>query len=74
MRVSIDVDVLIYDCEPLSAHLGVRIDGVLGFPLFRETLLTLGLSGQSSRAAAGSKFAAAFLERSSRSTTRGKPR
>ena len=36
-----DVDVLIYDCEPLTAHLGVRIDGVLGFPLFRETLLTL---------------------------------
>ncbi|MGH7956344.1 MAG: aspartyl protease family protein, partial [Opitutaceae bacterium] len=36
-----DVDVLIYDCEPLTAHLGLRIDGVLGFPLFRETLLTL---------------------------------
>lgn len=36
-----DVDVLIYDCAALSAHLGVRIDGVLGFPLFRETLLTL---------------------------------
>jgi hypothetical protein len=40
-----DVDVLIYDCEPLSAHLGVRIDGVLGFPLFRETLLTLDYPG-----------------------------
>jgi hypothetical protein len=36
-----DVPVLIYDCAPLSAHLGVKIDGVLGFPLFRETLLTL---------------------------------
>jgi hypothetical protein len=36
-----DVDVLIYDCAAISAHLGVRIDGVLGFPLFRETLLTL---------------------------------
>lgn len=36
-----DVPVLIYDCEPLSAHLGVRIDGVLGFPLFRELILTL---------------------------------
>jgi hypothetical protein len=36
-----DVDVLVYDCAPLSAHLGVRIDGVLGFPLFRDTLLTL---------------------------------
>jgi len=36
-----EVPVLIYDCAPLSAHLGVNIDGVLGFPLFRETLLTL---------------------------------
>jgi hypothetical protein len=36
-----DIDVLIYDCGPLSAHLGVRIDGVLGFPLFREIFLTL---------------------------------
>ena len=36
-----DVPVLIYDCAPLSAHLGVKIDGILGFPLFRETLLTL---------------------------------
>lgn len=36
-----DVPVLIYDCATLSAHLGVKIDGVLGFPLFRETLLTL---------------------------------
>jgi len=36
-----DVPVLIYDCSALSAHLGVKIDGVLGFPLFRETLLTL---------------------------------
>ncbi len=36
-----EVPVLIYDCAALSAHLGVKIDGVLGFPLFRETLLTL---------------------------------
>ncbi len=36
-----DVFALIYDCEALSAHLGVKIDGILGFPLFRETLLTL---------------------------------
>lgn len=35
------VPVVVYDCAPLSAHLGVRIDGVLGFPLFRQTLLTL---------------------------------
>ncbi len=40
-----DVEVLLYDCAPLSAHLGVRIDGVLGFPLFREVLLTLDYPG-----------------------------
>ncbi len=36
-----DVPVLIYDCAQLSDHFGVKIDGILGFPLFRETLLTL---------------------------------
>jgi hypothetical protein len=36
-----NVQALIYDCTALSAHLGVQIDGVLGFPMFRETLLTL---------------------------------
>ena len=36
-----DVPSLIYDCSDLSAQLGVRIDGVLGFPLFRNTVLTL---------------------------------
>ncbi|MCX6956057.1 MAG: aspartyl protease family protein [Verrucomicrobia bacterium] len=36
-----DVFALLYDCTTLSAHLGVKIDGVLGFPLFREALLTL---------------------------------
>mgnify|MGYP000849489211 CR=1 FL=1 len=36
-----DVQALIYDCASLSAHLGVKIDGILGFPLFRETILTL---------------------------------
>ena len=40
-----DVPVLIYDFAALSAHLGVRIDGMLGFPLFRETLLTLDYPG-----------------------------
>jgi hypothetical protein len=35
------VQALVYDLADLSNHLGVRIDGVLGFPLFRETLLTL---------------------------------
>ena len=32
---------LIYDCDELSAHFGQKIDGVLGFPLFRHMLLTL---------------------------------
>ncbi|HYP18151.1 MAG TPA: retropepsin-like aspartic protease, partial [Opitutus sp.] len=36
-----NVQALIYDCDEISAHLGVRIDGILGFPLFRETILTL---------------------------------
>jgi hypothetical protein len=40
-----DVEVLLYDCALLSAHLGVPIDGVLGFPLFREALLTLDYPG-----------------------------
>lgn len=36
-----NVPVLVYNCAALSAHLGVKIDGILGFPLFRETVLTL---------------------------------
>jgi hypothetical protein len=36
-----DVQALVYDCAPLSAHLGMKIDAILGFPLFRETILTL---------------------------------
>lgn len=36
-----NVQALIYDTTVISSHLGVKIDGVLGFPLFRETLLTL---------------------------------
>ena len=35
------VPALIYDCSDLSAQFGVRIDGVLGFPLFRNAALTL---------------------------------
>lgn len=35
------IQALVFDLDDLSNHLGVRIDGVLGFPLFRETLLTL---------------------------------
>ena len=35
------VPALVYDCKALSSHLGVKIDGILGFPIFRDTLLTL---------------------------------
>ncbi len=35
------VQALVHDLNELSDHLGIRIDGVLGFPLFRDTLLTL---------------------------------
>lgn len=35
------VQALIFDFAELSAHLGIKIDGVLGFPLFRETIFTL---------------------------------
>jgi hypothetical protein len=35
------VPALVFDCADLSAHFGVRIDGILGFPLFRNTVLTL---------------------------------
>lgn len=35
------VQALVFDTSELSAHLGVKIDGVLGFPLFRNTILTL---------------------------------
>jgi hypothetical protein len=35
------VPAIVYDFADLSAHLGVAIDGVIGFPLFRDTLLTL---------------------------------
>jgi len=39
------VPALIYDFTELSAHLGVTLDGVIGFPLFRDTLLTLDYPG-----------------------------
>jgi hypothetical protein len=35
------VPALVYDCADLSAQFGVRIDGILGFPLFRNAVLTL---------------------------------
>jgi len=35
------VPALVYDFSGLSAHFGEKIDGVLGFPIFRQTILTL---------------------------------
>ena len=35
------VPAVVYDFDALSDHFGERIDGVLGFPLFRDTVLTL---------------------------------
>jgi len=40
------VPALIYDCADLSAQFGVRIDGILGFPLFRNAVLTLDYPNQ----------------------------
>ncbi len=36
-----NVTALIYDCGELSGQFGRKIDGILGFPLFRETVLAL---------------------------------
>lgn len=36
-----NVQALVYDCTGISVNLGIRVDGILGFPLFREVLLTL---------------------------------
>jgi hypothetical protein len=35
------VPALVYDCAGLSAQFGVKVDGILGFPLFRNAVLTL---------------------------------
>jgi hypothetical protein len=35
------VPALVFDCADLSAQFGVKIDGILGFPLFRNAVLTL---------------------------------
>lgn len=37
----LNVPVLVYDCTELSAHFGMRIDGIIGFPLFRDTVFEL---------------------------------
>lgn len=39
------VPALIFDFADLSGHLGVAIDGIIGFPVFRNTLLTLDYPG-----------------------------
>ncbi|HEX7632411.1 MAG TPA: aspartyl protease family protein [Lacunisphaera sp.] len=35
------VPALIFDFTDLSGHLGLQIDGIIGFPVFRNTLVTL---------------------------------
>jgi hypothetical protein len=35
------VPALIFDFRDLSSHLGLQIDGIIGFPVFRNTLLTM---------------------------------
>jgi hypothetical protein len=35
------VQALIFDFGDLSSHLGLQIDGIIGFPVFRNTLLTM---------------------------------
>jgi hypothetical protein len=39
------VQALIFDFTDLSSHLGVQIDGIIGFPVFRNTLLTMDYPG-----------------------------
>lgn len=36
-----DIPAVVYDFSEFSAHVGLKIDGIVGFPLFRQTLLTL---------------------------------
>jgi hypothetical protein len=37
----LNIPAFTYNCEELSAHLGMRIDGILGFPLFRDVVFSL---------------------------------
>jgi hypothetical protein len=41
------VPALVYDCSDLSAQFGVKVDGILGFPLFRNAVLTLDYPNES---------------------------
>ena len=40
------VPALIFDFTDLSSHLGLAIDGIIGFPVFRNTILTLDYPGE----------------------------
>ncbi len=40
------VPALMFDFSDLSSHLGLRIDGIIGFPVFRNALLTLDYPNQ----------------------------
>jgi len=40
------VPALIFDFSDLSGHLGLTIDGIIGFPVFRDTILTLDYPAQ----------------------------
>lgn len=40
------VPALIFDFADLSGHLGLPIDGIVGFPVFRDTLLTMDYPAQ----------------------------
>ena len=55
------VPALLYDFSDFSGHLGFTLDGILGFPLFRETVLTLDYPGSRLRLAPLPTDAAASL-------------
>lgn len=40
------VSALVFDFTDLSDHLGLQIDGIIGFPVFRNTLLTMDYPGE----------------------------
>lgn len=40
------VPALVFDFTDLSGHLGLPIDGIVGFPVFKDTILTLDYPGQ----------------------------
>ncbi len=40
------VPALVFDFTELSSHLGLTIDGIIGFPVFRDTILTMDYPAQ----------------------------